>query len=418
MITASPRPHARRGYALGLGLLPLAAQAEFLADSSAPLDLRNFYQLRAYRPHAAPPAQAGNWSQGFVLRLQSGFSVGPLGVGLDATGLLGVKLASGRGRSNDGTLPFGPNSKQPVDDYSHLGLTAKLRHSKTLLQVGILMPQLPVVFRDDMRLLPQTFDGALLTSSEIDGLTLSAGQLWKSRTRESAGSDDMYIMGRHTAHASDEFNLAGATYALTPRLSASYYYSQLKDIYQQHYLGLLHSLPLGEGLSLRSDLRFFDSDADGAAISGPVDNRNLNGMFTLRAGAHAFGVGLQKMIGNDAFPVLNGYTPPYVANLMTYQTFTRPQEKSWQLRYDYDFAGLGLPGRNFMTRYVQGRDIERGAGRPDDSEWERNSDLSYVIQSGPLKSVALKWRNVTYRSRYGTDLDENRLIVNYTLKLW
>ncbi|MCB2527393.1 OprD family porin, partial [Listeria monocytogenes] len=77
----------------------------------------------------------------------------------------------------------------------------------TQLQVGILMPQLPVAFRDDVRLLPQTFDGALLTSSEIEGLTLTAGQLWKSRTRESAGSDDMYIMGRDKAHASDEFNL-------------------------------------------------------------------------------------------------------------------------------------------------------------------------------------------------------------------
>ncbi|MHA5571643.1 OprD family outer membrane porin, partial [Pseudomonas aeruginosa] len=164
---------------------------------------------------------------------------------------------------------------------------------------------------------------------------------------------------------------------------------------------------------LRSDLRYFDSGEDGAAISGPVDNRNLNAMLTLRAGAHAFGIGVQKMIGNDAFPVLNGYTTPYVANLMAYQTFTRPQEKSWQLRYDYDFAGLGLPGLNLMTRYVQGRDIDRGAGRADDSEWERNTDLSYVIQSGPLKSVALKWRNITYRSRYGADLDENRFIVNY-----
>ncbi len=153
----------------------LAAQAEFLADSSAHLDLRNFYQLRDYRQHDAPQSQAGNWSQGFVLRLQSGFTGGPLGFGLDATGLLGVKLDSGRGRSNDGTLPFGANSKEPVDDYSHLGLTAKLRYSQTQLQVGILMPQLPVAFRDDVRLLPQTFDGALLTSSEIEGLTLTAG---------------------------------------------------------------------------------------------------------------------------------------------------------------------------------------------------------------------------------------------------
>lgn len=94
LLCAWPRPPA------------LAAQAEFLADSSAHLDLRNFYQLRDYRQHDAPQSQAGNWSQGFVLRLQSGFTGGPLGFGLDATGLLGVKLDSGRGRSNDGTLPF------------------------------------------------------------------------------------------------------------------------------------------------------------------------------------------------------------------------------------------------------------------------------------------------------------------------
>ncbi|VTM00049.1 putative porin [Pseudomonas aeruginosa] len=104
---------------------------------------------------------------------------------------------------------------------------------------------------------------------------------------------------------------------------------------------------------------------------------------------------------------------------MTYQTFTRPQEKSWQLRYDYDFAGP-RPARPELHDPAMCRAVtsSAGAGRADDSEWERNSDLSYVIQSGPLKSVALKWRNVTYRSRYGTDLDENRLIVNYTLKLW
>ncbi|MGV8377141.1 OprD family outer membrane porin, partial [Pseudomonas aeruginosa] len=64
-----------------------------------------------------------------------------------------------------------------------------------------------------------------------------------------------------------------------------------------------------------------------------------------------------------------------------------------------------------MTRYVQGRDIDRGAVRADDRECKPNTDLSDVIQSGPLKSVALK-------CRYGADLDENRFIVNYTLKLW
>lgn len=109
---------------LATGLLPLAAQADFIDDSSGRLDLRNFYQLRDYRQDNAAQSQAGNWSQAFVLRLQSGFTEGPIGFGLDATGLLGVKLDSGRGRSGDGTLPFGPNSREPVGDYSHAGLTA------------------------------------------------------------------------------------------------------------------------------------------------------------------------------------------------------------------------------------------------------------------------------------------------------
>jgi len=41
-----------------------------------------------------------------------------------------------------------------------------------------------------------------------------------------------------------------------------------------------------------------------------------------------------------------------------------------------------------------------------------------VIQSGALKNLGVKWRNATVRSNFGNDLDENRLIVSYTLALW
>uniref|UniRef100_UPI00352B269D OprD family outer membrane porin n=1 Tax=Salmonella sp. E393-2 TaxID=3240324 RepID=UPI00352B269D len=86
--------------------------------------------------------------------------------------------------------------------------------------------------------------------------------------------------------------------------------------------------------------------------------------------------------GDDPYPYIAG-SDPYLVNFIQIGDFGNVDERSWQLRYDYDFAGLGLPGLNLMTRYVQGRDIDRGAGRADDSEWERNTDLSYVIQSGP-----------------------------------
>ncbi|MNG07197.1 Porin-like protein NicP precursor [compost metagenome] len=50
----------------------------------------------------------------------------------------------------------------------------------------------------------------------------------------------------------------------------------------------------------------------------------------------------------------------------------------------------------------------------------RESELAYVVQSGPLKSLNVKWRNASIRKSWasnGTDFDENRLIVNYPLNL-
>ncbi|MCY1506112.1 Porin-like protein NicP [compost metagenome] len=71
-----------------------------------------------------------------------------------------------------------------------------------------------------------------------------------------------------------------------------------------------------------------------------------------------------------------------------------------------------------MTRYVTGDNIDRGAAVSEGKEWERNTDIAYVLQEGPLKNLGVKWRNATYRSNYSNDLDENRLIVSYTLPLW
>lgn len=41
-----------------------------------------------------------------------------------------------------------------------------------------------------------------------------------------------------------------------------------------------------------------------------------------------------------------------------------------------------------------------------------------MVQDGTLKGLGLKWRNASVRSNFGNDLDENRLIVSYTMTLW
>lgn len=403
--------------AMAVGSLPLVAQdakADFISDSTANVEMRNLYLNRDFRQENAPQSKADEWAQGFTLRAVSGYTPGVVGFGVDALGELGIKLDSSPDRRGTGLLPFSPTTHEPDNDYSELGLTAKMRVSKSVLKIGTLQPLLPLSTYNDTRLLSSTFAGGLLTSQEIDGLTVNAGRFTKTNLRDSSSNDDI---GFGTA-TSDHFDFGGGSYALTPALSLSYYYGKLDQIYQQQFFGLMHSLPLGGGFNLRSDLRYFDSTGDGIQRAGKIDNRNLNGMFTVSEGAHKVSATYQRQTGDSAFPFLNG-GDPYVVNLVTYNTFTRAGEDSWQLRYDYDFAALGVPGLTFMTRYTDGRNVK--AERVDDGqERERDTDVSYVIQSGPLSGVSLRWRNVTFRSGNGltTAIDENRLIVGYTLALW
>ncbi len=75
--------------------------------------------------------------------------------------MLGVKLDSGDGTAGSGLLPA-DRSGGSQDEYSKLGLTAKVKVSNSTLKAGALHFRSPIVSANDSRLLPQTFQGALL----------------------------------------------------------------------------------------------------------------------------------------------------------------------------------------------------------------------------------------------------------------
>ncbi|NBB60874.1 outer membrane porin, OprD family, partial [Pseudomonas sp. ODNR1LW] len=76
----------------GVISLTAPACADFIKDSKANLELRNFYFNRDFRQANAAQSKQEEWAQGFLLRYESGFTEGLVGVGFDAIGLLGVKL--------------------------------------------------------------------------------------------------------------------------------------------------------------------------------------------------------------------------------------------------------------------------------------------------------------------------------------
>ncbi|MFV9656416.1 OprD family porin [Pseudomonas sp. NY15366] len=404
----------------GLTVMALPAvgtnAAGFIEDSKASLELRNFYLNRDFRENPGQNKRE-EWAQGFILNLESGFTQGTVGFGVDAIGMLGLKLDSSPDRSGTDLLPR-DSKNRPEDDYSKLGVTGKVRFAESQLRVGTLLPKMPYLQYSNSRLLPQTFEGWQLQSKDLERATFTLGEIDRVVQRNVSGSDKLTLNNKNGRFGgspeSDELRFGGVDYAINPQLLASYHYAELSDVYRQHFLGLQHNLALGAG-KLKSDLRYFSNSEAGRELVGDIDNRVINAMFTYSLAGHSLGLAYQKMLGDDGFTYVNGATP-YLTNFLQINDFAGPDQRSWQLRYDFDFAKVGIPGLTFMTRYVRGDQVDLASG--EGREWERNTDIAYAFSDGPLKNLKVTWRNATYRSSFVRDLDENRLILSYIVPLW
>ncbi|WP_220811240.1 OprD family porin [Pseudomonas paralcaligenes] len=430
--------------AVALGVIAQQASAAgFIEDSKATLGLRNFYYDLNTRNTANNNGEASEWGQGFIFNYTSGFTEGTVGFGLDAVGLLGIKLDSGgyntkagRERTPGQLFPLDSDGSA-VDDYSKAGVTAKVRLSKTEARLGTLQPKLPVVTFNDGRLLPQLFEGGQITSGEIDNLTLTAGQLEHTKTRSSSNDIGLRIAGT-SAVDSNKFYYGGADYKVSKDLLVQYYYGNLEDFYKQHFLGAVHNWAIGPG-TLKTDLRYFHSDSDGKNGSaagraegylssgywnagdsnrGEVDNQTWSALFTYALGGHALSAGYQQVSGDSAFPFLNqgdGSTA-YLITDRQIGKFLSAGERTWLAEYAYDFTSVGAPGLKAIITYLSGDNIDAAGG--DRREWERDFRLDYTLQDGALKGLGFSWRNASLRGNTSAnDQDENRLIVSYTLPI-
>ena len=428
-----------------------AGAAGFIEDSKATLGLRNFYINTDNREGTANPSRNEEWGQGFDLRFISGYTQGTVGFGIDAIGLLGIKLDSGGGTngatatSYGGTVFPSKSNGEAVDNYSSLGLTAKAKISQTELKLGTLQPKLPVIVTNDGRLLPQTWQGGQITSGDIKDLTLIGGQIEHVKGRNSSNNEQMSIGGASARTAnSNKFLYGGVDYKVNKDLLLQYYYGNLEDFYKQNFLGLVHNWSIGPGV-LKSDLRYFNSTDDGknghdsayyttgdyanssaGSGKGKVDNNLISGLFLYTVEGHTFGGGYQVSNGSSDFPFLNqgDGASAYIPTDMQISKFARAGERTWQARYSYDFAKVGVPGLTAGAVYLRGDNIDTYSNKNVQtsygaSEWERDITVAYVIQEGALKNLGFMWKNAMWRNDIAglRDQDENRLIVSYSIPL-
>ena len=394
----------------------------FIEDSKLDAHARVLYMNRDFRnKHKEKKSYREDLGLGLKAIYESGFTQGTVGFGIDAFGLQGIKLDSGKGRHGNGLFPTDGRSGKAQDNYSQAGGAVKARISNTTLTYGEQFVDLPVLSTDDARLLPETATGFLITSNEIENLELHAGH-FTALTAMDAVSHDSSNDGLLKA-----LDLVGARYNFTDNLSAAYYYSDadLKDnqTNKKHYVNGNYTLPLADTQSLNFDFNMYQTKFDQKGASSDRNNAySIAAAYNLDA--HTFTAGYQRMSGDVGYDYgYDGGGSVYLLNDVQYNDFTQKDEKSYQVRYDLNMDTLGVPGLSFMTRYVRGSDIDVGTKgayvTQNGKNWERDIQAQYVLQNGPAKDLSFRLRQATYRAEgaVGNDVDEVRLIVEYPLSI-
>lgn len=398
-----------------------SASNGFIADSTLGLLLRNAYISRDYKNGNPDKAE---WGQAAMATFSSGFTQGPVGLGVNGFAHYGVRLDGGKGRSGAGGIDFFKqgDSGSAADDLAKGGASVKLRVANTLVEYGNQMPSLPVLRHDNARLLPDSYTGTLITSKELEGLELNLGRFTAESRKSAEGRDSGGL---------DRIDVLGARYRFNERLSGALYAADIEDVLQRKYANLLYAIPLSGDRSLSFDFNGYKTRLDkDFAAGGGRDNLIWSLAATYSLASHSFMVAHQRNSGDTGYiygryqnagGVGDSNGTIYVANSY-WSDFNAEDERSWQLSYAYDFAGQGLPGLSYRVAYVRGDHIKTD-NSSDGRESEVFNQLQYVVQGGKAKGMSFKVRSSHLKvsreaSSYNVGGDEVRVFVDYPISVF
>ena len=400
-----------------------ASQADskgFVEDSSLDLFLRNAYMNRDYKHGDRDRAE---WGQGATLTFNSGFTQGVVGFGVDAFGQYAYRLDSGRGRAGAGGIDFFmmDNDGDVERDVAHAGAAIKARFSKTVLAYGDQKPVLPVLSHDNSRLLSEAYTGTMITSNEIDGLTVHAGRFNAQHRKSDGGRDSGGL---------NSIEVLGGSYQFNDNIRAALYASDVEDVLKRQYVNLNYVLPMDQNDTLTLDFSGYRTKQD-KEWDGAGDRNNLWSLSANYAtGAHDFTLAFQRSSGDTGYnygfyqnqgAVGDGGTSIWVANSF-WSDFNAKDERSIQVGYGLDFTQYGIPGLSYNVAYIHGDKIDDGTGRGDGTEREIFNQLKYVVQSGAAKDLSVRLRTSALRvsnnaSAYNADGNEVRIFIDFPMNL-
>ena len=397
----------------------------FVEDAEGSVLFRTGF-INRDKKNVAPDVDNSSTAQSAIFKLESGYTKGVVGFGAGVIGDASFKLGENKHAGN-GMIPK-HNDGSAYDHWARGGAFVKARVSNTTAVYGTQVLDIPVLASNTARMVPEYFDGLLVTSREFKDLELTAGKFTKNQYSDQVTTDGMGL---------DNAIVWGAKYKINDAMNASYFGVDSEDALERHYINTNYKQALANGSSLTYDFSGYHTEWDkeanvssarpGLQGSGGRSNNIWSLAGTYNQGPHSVMLAYQQSTGNSGYAYgenADGVQSIYLANSYL-SDFNGRDEKSAQIQYNLNFTDYGVPGLNWTSAYVYGWDIDT-ATDDNTKESEIFNQVKYTVQSGFAKDASLRVRYSHYRNddTSGTqsymmpDTNEWRLFLDIPVKFF
>jgi len=281
---------------------------------------------------------------------------------------------------------------------------------KTEIKAGRQMIDTPHADSDDIRMMPNYFLAYLLTNSDIEGLTLTLGEIDQMGGWENGFDAKKFVSVEKVLGADESTHgiyLASAVYEGAENLSLQAWYYDITDIADVVYLEAGYTLPTAVA-EFVFGLQYDMAKERGDELLGKIDSSTIG--VSIEAGFEN-GVTLMAAYNRDngdtgAFGSLGG-GPFYTS--MEDQTIDAVGQKgkAWMAAAGYDFGGVGLEGLNAGIAFGRFEADEKRAYKTDEI------DIAAEYAVGDTLRLSAAYAIVDDKTDADEDFSQFRLIANY-----
>ena len=312
----------------------------------------------------------------------------------------------------DGTLLLRSGQKS----FSVLGEAyARVRLKGTMEFTGFRQSlNLPYVNAQDSRMVPNTFEAYVVQDNEHPRFNYTAGYIRKIKQRNATS----FIHMSEAAGADDTdkgLAMLGALYRFSDHVNLGAINYQTMDTLNIFYTEGNAAWDINDELALRLSLQYTDQRSVGDELIGDIDTHVAGARLAVSYRNAILSLARTSTGNGDRIRSPYGGYPGYISLIV--KDFNRAGEDAWLVGLSYTFSDLGLPGLSLFANYASGDTPDHGdRASPDQNELDFTIDVRF---GGKLENLWLRARaaRIDEDGPDATDVDDYRVIVNYTLPL-